>query len=46
MLFLELCVHQEQRLAELFRTLLESLFEKVTCTFELGSTLIDQLQYG
>ena len=43
-LLLELCVHQEQRLAELGRALLERLLEEVARALELGATVaLDKL---
>lgn len=44
MLLLELRVHQEQRLAELRRALLERLLEKVARALELGAAVaLDEL---
>ncbi len=40
-LFLELSVHQEKRFAELLGALVQSLFEEISCTFQLGSSISD-----
>ena len=44
MVFFQLCIHQEDRLAELRRALLKRLLEEVARTLELGAAVaLDEL---
>lgn len=45
MLFLQLGVHEVERLAELFRAVFEGLFKQVSCTFEfLAAVTLNKLR--